>query len=165
MTTRDKENLERKNLQKIKVRQMEIDDIPSVYHLGERLFTSDDLPILYRTWDPYELTTAFNSDPEYCFVAETDDKVVGFLLATTVEKEGTAWKKYGYISWVGVDEEYQGSHLAHRLYRKVEQELRSIGVRMILADTEQGNRNAIDMLAYSAILGCVADKFSAGRPR
>ena len=83
---------------KVTIRQMEIDDIPSLYHLGERVFTSEDLPILYRTWDPYEVTEYFSSDPEYCFIAETEGKVVGFLLGTTIEKEGTAWKRYGYLS-------------------------------------------------------------------
>ncbi len=36
----------------IAIREMEIDDIASVYHLGEKLFTSEELPILYRNWDP-----------------------------------------------------------------------------------------------------------------
>ena len=92
--------------QQINIRQMEIDDISQVYHLGEKLFTSDELPILYRTWDPYEVTDYFTSDPDYCLVAEVEDKIVGFVLATTIEKEGTAWKKYGYLSWIGVDEDF-----------------------------------------------------------
>ena len=37
----------------VSIRQMEVDDIASVYHLGEKLFTSEEFPILYRTWDPY----------------------------------------------------------------------------------------------------------------
>ena len=69
---------------------MEIDDIPAVYHLGEKLFTSEDSPMLYRTWDPYEVVECFASDPEYCLVGEANEKIVGFLLATTFEKEGTA---------------------------------------------------------------------------
>ena len=32
------------------IREMEIDDLSAVYHLGEKLFTSDEFPILYRTW-------------------------------------------------------------------------------------------------------------------
>ncbi len=35
------------------VRQMEIDDIATVYHLGERLFTSKSAPNLFRTRDEY----------------------------------------------------------------------------------------------------------------
>lgn len=128
------------------IRQMEIDDISSVYHLGERLFTSEEFPILYRTWDPYEVTDYFISDPDYCFVAEADGKVVGFILATTIEKEGTAWKKYGYLSWIGVDDSFQRTNLGLRLYRKLEDGLRQEGVRMVIADTEADNAPAIAFL-------------------
>src|SRR4030067_3336562 len=101
------------------IREMEVDDIPPVYHLGEQLFTSEETPILYRTWDPYEVTEYFSSDPEYCLVAESDGSIVGFILATTIEKEGTAWKRYGYVSWLGVAEPFQRTNLGRRLYRRL----------------------------------------------
>jgi ribosomal protein S18 acetylase RimI-like enzyme len=127
------------------IRQMEIDDVSPVYHLGEKLFSSEEFPILYRTWDPYEVTEYFGSDPDYCLVAETEvgGKIVGFILATTIEKEGTAWKKYGYLSWIGVDEAFQGTKLGLRLYRELEKRLREDGVRMVIADTEAENEQAI----------------------
>ena len=129
----------------ITIRQMEIDDISHVYHLGENLFTSEEFPILYRTWDAYEVTDAFTSDPDYCLVAEDEEKerIVGFILATTIEKEGTAWKKYGYLSWIGVDDAFRRTNLGQRLYKKVEQRLRKDGVRMIIADTDVENEEAI----------------------
>ena len=132
-----------KNRLEVSIRQMEIDDIASVYHLGETLFTSEEFPILYRTWDPYEVADYFTSDPDYCLVAEADDRVVGFIMATTIEKEGTAWKKYGYVSWIGVDEDFQGTTLARRLYKRVEERLKENGVRMIIVDTEGDNKRAI----------------------
>ncbi len=125
------------------IRQMEVDDIGSVYHLGEKLFTSEESPILYRTWDPYEVTDYFTSDPEYCLVAEAGRKIVGFILATTIEKEGTAWKKYGYLSWIGVDEVFQRTNLGFRLYKKLEERLKEDGVRMIIVDTEAENEGAV----------------------
>ena len=127
----------------IEIRQMEIDDIPAVYHLGEKLFTSEDSPMLYRTWDPYEVVECFASDPEYCLVGEADGKIVGFLLATTFEKEGTAWKKYGYISWMGIEETLQRANLGRRFYRRIEEILQDEGARMIIADTEGDNEGAI----------------------
>jgi ribosomal protein S18 acetylase RimI-like enzyme len=129
----------------IDIRQMDIDDIASVYHLGEKLFTSAEFPILYRTWEPYEVTDHFNSDPDFCLVAETenDSKVVGFVLGTTLEKEGTAWKTYGYLSWIGVVEDFQRTGLAMRMYRKLEQEFRKSGVRMVIADTDADNEQAL----------------------
>ena len=127
----------------VSIRQLEIDDIASVYHLGEELFTSEEFPILYRTWDPYEVTDYFTSDPDYCLVAEAEGRIVGFLLATTIEKEGTAWKKYGYVGWIGVDEAFQGTNLGRRLYKRLEDRLQEDGVRMIIADTEGDNEGAI----------------------
>lgn len=47
----------------VTIRQMDIDDIGPVYHLGDELFTSEEFPILYRTWDAYEVTDHFTSDP------------------------------------------------------------------------------------------------------
>jgi len=131
---------------KINIRQMEIDDIPSVYHLGEKLFTSEEFPILYRTWDPYEVTDYFTSDPDYCLVAEADQRIMGFIMGNTIEKEGTAWKKYGYVSWLGVDEAFQRTGLGRRLYRELEQRLQEEGVRMIIGDTQGDNEEAIAFL-------------------
>ena len=127
----------------VTVRQMEIDDLSVVYRLGESLFTSEEYPILYRTWDPYEVTGLFTSDPEFCLVAEVEDRVVGFVLATTVVKEGTAWKRYGYLEWIGVAEGFQQAHLGLRLYRRLEERFREEGVRMIIADTVVENERAI----------------------
>lgn len=137
------ENRNKKKRPEINIRQMEIDDISDVYHLGEELFTSEEFPILYRTWDAYEVTDYFTSDPDYCLVAESEERVVGFVLATTIEKEGTAWKKYGYLSWIGVAEAYQRTGLALRLYKKLESKFRKDGVRMVIADTEADNEEAI----------------------
>lgn len=143
----DSENARRKRNKKKKIevaiRQMEIDDVSAVYHLGEKLFTSDAFPYLYRTWDQYEVTDNFTSDPDYCLVAEADGQIVGFVLAYTIEKEGTAWKKYGYVSWIGVDEDFQRTNLGLRLYRKLEDRLQEDGVRMIIADTDAENAKAI----------------------
>ena len=135
----------RKRNAKANIRKMEIDDISAVYHLGEKLFTSEEFPILYRTWDQFEVTDYFTSDPDYCLVAETerDGKIVGFAIGTTIEKEGTAWKKYGYLSWIGVAEAFQRTNLGIRLYRKLEQIWRRHGVRMIIADTDAENAPAI----------------------
>ena len=130
---------------KTNIREMEIDDISAVYHLGERLFTSEEYPILYRTWDQFEVTDYFTSDPDYCLVAESDPdgKIVGFAIGTTIEKEGTAWKKYGYLSWIGVDDAFQRTNLGYRLYRKLEQIWKRNGVRMVIADTDAENMPAI----------------------
>lgn len=131
---------------KVEIRQMDIDDLASVYHLGEELFTSEEFPLLYRTWEPYEVTSYFGNNPDYCLVAESDKKIVGFVLGTTIEKEGTAWKKYGYLSWIGVAGNFQRTHLGQRLYRRVETMLREEGSRMMIADTQGDNLRAKSFL-------------------
>ena len=146
------DNDEKRTRTEADIRQMEIDDISSVYHLGERLFTSEEFPILYRTWDPFEVTDYFTSDPNYCLVAEADGVIVGFIIGTTIEKEGTAWKKYGYLSWIGVDDDYQRTSLGQRLYRKLEERMKKDGVRMIIADTDAGNEPAIAFFFGDEIL-------------
>ena len=98
---------------KITIREMELDDLAPVYHLGEKLFTAREVPNLYRTWDEYELVELFNSDSEFCLVAEYEEEIIGFALGTTIEKERSAWK-YGYLVWLGITAEYQRSG-AHQL--------------------------------------------------
>jgi ribosomal protein S18 acetylase RimI-like enzyme len=135
---------ETKHKVEVSIREMEIDDLSAVYHLGEKLFTSDEFPILYRTWDPYEVTDYFTTESEYCLVAETEDgRIVGFVLANMIEKEGTAWKKYGYLTWIGVDEAFQRTNLGQRLYNKIEDTFQKDGVRMVIADTDAENQGAI----------------------
>ncbi|MBI4203210.1 MAG: GNAT family N-acetyltransferase [Chloroflexi bacterium] len=127
----------------VSIREMEIDDIAQVFHLGERLYTSSFSRVLYRTWDPFEVTYYFNGDPEYCLVAEDKDgEVVGFALGTTIEKDHSAWK-YGYLAWLGVSPECQGHKVGHRLTTDFEKRMRAKGVRILLVDTEATNAKAI----------------------
>ena len=146
-----------------RIREMEIDDLGQVYHLGEKLFTSSEFPVLYRTWDPFEVTDAFNSDPEYCMVAEAEDRIIGFILGTTIQKEGTAWKRYGYVMWIGVEEDFQGKDLGFRLYRKLEEKYQEDGIRMILADTEADNRKAIAF--FNNVGFSLTSNYAPGRTR
>lgn len=126
----------------ISIRQMEIDDLAKVFHLGEKLFTAREVPNLYRTWDEYEVTSLFQSDREFCLVAETEDQLTGFALGTTVVKTHSAWK-YGYLIWLGVDPSFHGQGLASRLFNRFRDLMISEGVRMLLVDTEADNLPAL----------------------
>jgi ribosomal protein S18 acetylase RimI-like enzyme len=126
----------------IDIRQMEIDDVASVFHLGEELFTAEEVPTLYRTWDEYEVLTLFQGDPEYCLVAECDDKIIGFCLGTTIEKNHSAWK-YGHLVWLGVTLDYQRYGIAGKLFNSFRDVMLESGVRMLLVDTEADNLPAI----------------------
>jgi ribosomal protein S18 acetylase RimI-like enzyme len=126
----------------LEVREIEIDDIPEVFHLGEHIFTVDRVPTLYRTWDEYEVTSLFNSDPEYCLVAEIGHIIVGFALGTTVTKARSSWK-YGYLVWLGVLPEWQRDGVGSKLFDRLAEKMIDDGVRMFLVDTEADNTPAL----------------------
>jgi ribosomal protein S18 acetylase RimI-like enzyme len=133
---------EKKKKANVTIREMAIDDISPVFHLGERLFTSRDVPNLYHYWDEYEVLGAYYDDPEFCFVAESGDELVGFVLGTTIQKRRSAWK-YGYLVWMGVEPEYQGQGIGERLFDWFLEIMLDEGVRMILMDTEADNEPAL----------------------
>jgi ribosomal protein S18 acetylase RimI-like enzyme len=126
----------------IAIRQMEIDDIATVFHLGEQLFTARDVPNLYRTWDEYELINLFQGDAEFCLVAEIEDKIVGFASGTTITKSRSAWK-YGYLVWLGVDPDHQGLGIAEKLFHHFRELMLEEGVRILLVDSEADNLPAL----------------------
>jgi ribosomal protein S18 acetylase RimI-like enzyme len=127
---------------KIQIREMELDDLAAVFHMGEKLFTAKEAPNLYRTWDEYELIELFYGDSDLCFVAEEDEKVVGFALGTTIEKERSAWK-YGHLVWLGILPEYQRSGLGERIFNHFKEVMTRRGVRMLVVDTEADNLQAL----------------------
>ena len=128
--------------EQIRIREMTIDDFPSIFHLGEKLFTSDYSPSMYRTWDEYEITTLFNSDGEFCLVAELNDELLGFALGTTVEKANSAWK-YGYLVWIGVRPGLQQGGVGKKLFSEIKRRMVEAGVRMMIIDTDADNEAGI----------------------
>jgi ribosomal protein S18 acetylase RimI-like enzyme len=120
------------------VRQMTIDDIPAIYHLGEKLFTARIAPNAHRTWDEYEVVGFFQTDCEFCFVAEDEKhRVIGFALGTVIEKHHS-WN-YGYLIWLGVRPDYQKSGIAQRLFRQLKPAMIDAGARIIMVDTDAEN--------------------------
>jgi ribosomal protein S18 acetylase RimI-like enzyme len=128
--------------ERLRIREMTIDDLPDVFHIGEEIFTSEYSPSLYRTWDEYEITTLFNSDSELCLVAEAGERIVGFALGTTVEKHHSPWK-YGYLVWLGVRRTLQKGKVGERLFREIRRRMQEQGVRIIIIDTDAENFAAI----------------------
>ena len=126
----------------LKIRPMEIDDLAGVFHLGEKLFEAQKVPNLYRTWDEYEVIELFNTDAEFCLVAEVDDKIIGFALGTTITKSHSAWK-YGHLVWLGVETSYQRMSIAEKLFNRFKDLMLKDGVRMLLVDTEAENLPAL----------------------
>ncbi len=127
----------------VSIREMELDDLPSVFALGERLFTAGRSPTLYRTWDEYELVEIFASEGEFCLVAESEeDRLIGFALGTLMEKYGTAWT-YGWLLWLGVDPDFNGRGVGSRLANRLTDIFIENGARIMLVDTDANNEPAL----------------------
>ncbi len=126
----------------IEIRQAEIDDLASIFHLGEKVFTSQEFSNLYRTWDEYEVTTFFNQESENLIVAEDNGHVVGFAMGTTIEKARSAWS-YGHLVWLGVEPDYARSGVGSMLFDKFKRLMKKQGVRMLMVDTQADNEPAI----------------------
>lgn len=126
----------------IMVREMELEDIPAVFALGEKLFPADKFPNLYRTWDEYELVDLFVSDGETCLVAELEDKIVGFALGTMIQKRRSAWT-YGYLLWLGADTDVGPRGVGSKLFHRIQELFLEHGARMLLVDTAAENEQAL----------------------
>jgi ribosomal protein S18 acetylase RimI-like enzyme len=142
------------------VREMEIDDIAEVYQLGESNFKANLWPMLYRSWDEYEVTTLFNTDGDYCLVAENDDyeegckdpRIVGFVLGTVISKAGSAWS-YGYVIWACTYTPWARAGIAGRLLDKlIETMVEHEGIRIIMADTDPENVPAVKFFTKKGFL-------------
>jgi len=142
MTTQEKSAPAPPHAPHVEIREMELEDLAEVFHLGERLFTAEEVPNLHRTWDEYEVTDFFQGEPELCLVAEHEDRIVGFALGTTIDKRRSAWK-YGHLVWLGVDPDHARHGLGARLFRWLRQRMEDDGVRMIIVDTEADNEGAL----------------------
>ncbi|MBN2096038.1 GNAT family N-acetyltransferase [Candidatus Peregrinibacteria bacterium] len=130
------------DLSELVIREMELDDLSAVFSLGEKLFTAEKWPSLYRTWDEYEVVGFFESDGEFCYAAELDGKIVGFALGTIITKRKNAWV-YGYVVWLGVKPKLKGKGVGKRLLKRLTDVFIKHGVRMMLVDTDSENEHAI----------------------
>lgn len=126
----------------INIREMTIEDLAPVFHLGEKVFTADYSLNLYRTWDEYQVLSIFMEDSDFCIVAEIEKRLVGFVLGTTIAKRRSSWN-YGYLLWLGVDPDFQKMRVAERLFKHFRNLMIEEGVRMLLVDTEADNEAAL----------------------
>lgn len=129
---------------KICIREMELDDLAEVYHMGERLFTKELYPFLYSTWDEREVVGHFSTEPELSLVAHVGDALAGFIIGTLTCKDSWA---YGYIVWVGVEREFQSMGVAHKLYEQLQERMINAGACQFVVDTDAGNAAAIRFFA------------------
>jgi len=122
------------------IRSLTIDDLAPVFHLGEKIFTLQSFPNLYRVWDEYEVVNFYTNDPESSFVAEINGDIAGFILSYIVNKSP---KKYGYLVWMCVDPKFESKGVASKLFDEFKSYMLENDVKMLLVDTEAENKKAL----------------------
>jgi ribosomal protein S18 acetylase RimI-like enzyme len=126
----------------IVIRTATIDDLAAIFHLGEKVFTPQEVSNLYRTWDEYEVTHLFNSEAEYVLVAQAAEQVVGFAMGTVIEKARSAWS-YGHLLWLGVDPAFARCSVGSRLVDRFREIMEADGIKMLMVDTQSDNEPAL----------------------
>ncbi len=126
----------------IEIREMQLKDIPAVFELGQKLFTAEKLPTLYRSWDESELVQLFATDEETCLVAEAGGLILGFALGRMMDKPRSAWR-YGWVEWLGVEPEFTRSGIASRLLNQLTSLFIERDARIMLVDTDEENHSAL----------------------
>ncbi|MDH7478108.1 MAG: N-acetyltransferase [Candidatus Bathyarchaeota archaeon] len=151
MSSAKKRRKTKKRVQKrkaqIEIRQMTLEDLSEVWHLGEKIFTPSSLQFTYRTWNINELLSYFYSDQELCLVAENTNskKIVGFALGTILKRPFSPWT-YGYFVWAGVQKMKQRSGVGRRLYKELEKRFKDKGARIVIVDVESTNQVGIHFI-------------------
>ena len=131
-----------KPLPVVEIREMELRDVAEVFDLGQKLFTADEWPSLYRSWDDHELAQLFSAEAETCLVAVADEQIVGFALGRVMEKPRSAWR-YGWLLWLGVEPRFKRSGVATRLVNQLKGLFIERNARIMLVDTAAKNHSAL----------------------
>jgi ribosomal protein S18 acetylase RimI-like enzyme len=137
-----------KALPPVEIREMELRDVAAVYELGQRLFTAEEWPSLYRSWVDHEVAQLFSTEAETCLVAESDGKVVGFALGRMMEKPRSAWR-YGWLLWLGVEPRFKRGGVATRLVNQLRGLFIERDARIMLVDTAAKNHGALGFFRRS----------------
>jgi ribosomal protein S18 acetylase RimI-like enzyme len=135
ITRRTKEKKSR-----FEIRQMTLEDLPEVWHLGEKIFTPSSLQFTYRTWNIDELLSLFSGDPELCLVAQNAEskKIIGFVIGAILKRPYSPWT-YGYFVWAGVRKMKRKHGVGKRLYKELEKRFKAKGARIAIVDVESNN--------------------------
>lgn len=131
-----------KSLPPVEIREMELRDVAEVFELGQKLFTAEEWPSLYRSWDDHELAQLFSHEAETCLVAEADGRVVGFALGRVMDKPRSAWR-YGWLLWLGVERRFKRGGVATRLVNHLRGLFIERDARIMLVDTAAKNHGAL----------------------
>jgi ribosomal protein S18 acetylase RimI-like enzyme len=127
----------------VKVREAKIEDLPAIIALIERNneSLSEDLAALFRVENPNE---------EYkLFVAEEDDKIVGFLRVHFYK-----WNRSAYVINLLVDVGYRRRGIGNLLLKTTEEFAKKKKARILMFDTTVDNIPALNLYLKSGFRIC-----------
>lgn len=128
-----------------RIRELQLTDVPAVVELGNTCFTEQNLPLLHQTWGETEVLNNYTGDPEFCLVAESEKRVIGFTLGTLMVPDPSkrAARAYGWLLWIAVMERYRKSGVAAKLADKLARRFKSAGATFMLANSARENTPAL----------------------
>lgn len=134
-----------------KIRELQLADVPMVVELGQQAFNDRTLPLLHRTWGETEVLNNYTSDPEFCLVAESNGKVIGFTLGSFMVPDPSKRnaKAYGWLLWIAVSPKHQRNGVAKKLTDKLARRFKQAGAEFMLVNSDEGNTGAIDLFEQS----------------
>lgn len=129
-----------------KIRELQLADVPMVVELGNEAFTEETLPMLNRTWGETEVLNNYTGDAEFCLVAESNRKIVGFTLGTLMLPDPSKSKAraYGWLLWLAVSQKHRRNGIAAKLTDKLSKRFKEAGAEFVLVNSDETNTNATD---------------------
>ncbi|WP_433870658.1 GNAT family N-acetyltransferase [Saccharopolyspora sp. CA-218241] len=129
---------------------MRLEHLAGVLELGNRVFDVSAMP--YTSWSLSSVAVHLDAQPDSCWVAEHDGRVVAFVLGSLSYDEREDW---GYVEWIGVDPDHQGEGLARALLEASCQALFAAGATRIITDVEKGNESSAKLMRRSGFTDSV----------
>lgn len=113
------------------VRRARREDLPRIHNIERDSFR--------HPYPPYLIDLLFEENQETFFVAEVDNRVVGYSVAS-IEAQNT-----GHVISVAVSPDTRRRGIGEALIQRLTEELRKIGVSLIKLEVERGNVTAQSM--------------------
>ncbi|MBI5419144.1 MAG: GNAT family N-acetyltransferase, partial [Deltaproteobacteria bacterium] len=134
----------------VTVRRMHTQDTDAVLRINEKIIGRPH----EAQWES-RIIDSLTRNPLGCLVAESEGKIVGFILGDIRGWE-FAIPKSGWIEIVGVDPEYQGRGVARVLIEKLGMYFRNHNVDRIMTMV---NWNDVDLVGFFRALGFERSEF------
>jgi ribosomal protein S18 acetylase RimI-like enzyme len=125
------------------IRKMEIDDLHSVFELGNALFSDFETA---RPWSDLSLAEHYGKFPELCLVAAVKKRIAGFIIgARNIDKKKQ--KTSGLVLWFGIDPGQSRHETLADLFNALKEEMKAGGAEYILVQSPKDRLGMTDFYA------------------